>query len=736
MIFSPKTPQAPFDFYLMSVHVGVCHGPVDAIRRLVAKDKIFWEGYETGNTTITVVQDALFGGFRKEGGLVGGIDVLLGGPTQTLSAQQAGFLGLTPATAPGYRNVTSLWFRKDFSIPPGIYDGRRQGFYWGTQPVVPEVNVQVTRLPRQLNSAFAQIGLTPDANPAHIIFECLINDDWGRGVPISAIDLDSFNEASETLFNEGFGLSLMWAQQSNIDSFIQEILDHINANFFLDPRTGLLKLKVVRGDYDPDTLREFGPDDLIVTSFQRESLSETINELVVTWTNPINEQEETVSLQDLANITIQGSIVSDSANYYGIRNRDLAMAVCARDLRHRAYPLAKVEISCNRKAWDLNPGDVFKLNYPEYGIETIILRVTNINYGAVGNPQIDITAVEDIFGLEASQFSLPPGTQWDDPATAPTPMSPVLVTSLPYYLIANQISAPDLGTLIDGEAVAGIFASTSNEDVIFYDLLAERFDTTGALVYESIGERTPVGSARLVSGVAAASQSVVQFTSLQGGESLRVGQYLLFGTAETAQEICIISAVSGSNYTIRRGLCDTVPKTWAANSLAYVFNFNNRFFDDLQTQAGDLVKFKMITVTSLGRLSDSLAPVEQATMSDRAFRPICPSDCTVNGVKFGTATVLLTSALTLTWANRDFTAVPSTPHLWTDPSQNLPSGQQTRIRVFDSSDVEVFSGLYSGTGASIPASSLGPDANLRVRFSSEKASDASLQFFEILVTRI
>jgi hypothetical protein len=736
MIFSPKKPQAPFDFYLMSVHLGVCHGPVDAIRRLTARDKIFWEGYETGNTTITVVQDGLFGGFRKEGGLVGGIDVLLGGSSQVLTNQQASFLNLTPAQAPGYRSTTTLWFRKDFSIPPGIYDGRREGFYWGTQPVVPEIAVQVERIPRQLNATFAAIGPNPDANPAHIIYECLINDDWGRGVPPSAIDVSGFDQASEVLFNEGLGLSLIWSQQANIDAFIQEVLDHINATFFLDPRTGLLRLKLIRGDYDVDSLPEFGPDDVIVNSFQRESISETINELVVTWTNPENEQEETVSLQDLANITIQGSVVSDSANYYGIRNADLAMAICARDLRQRGYPLATVELSCSRRAWYLNPGDVFKLNYPEYGIETLILRITNINYGSAGDPTITISAVEDIFGLENSEFASPPGTEWVDPSVPPTPMNNVLITSLPYYLIANQISTPDLNTLSEDDAVAGIFASSDNADVIFYDLQAQRLDTANNLVFESIGERTQIGSARISTALSREAFSTIQFNNPEGGERIRQGQYLLFGTPETNQEICLVTSVSGINVTIARGLCDTVPRVWASNSRCFVFNFENSFSDDTPSLDGDEVAFRLFPTTSQGRIADVLVSTESATLSGRAFLPLCPSNCSVNGEGFGSVNVALTDDLNIEWSSRNFLDIPTTPQLWSDTSSSNPPGQQTRIQIFDSLNNQVFSQLTTGNYLVVDDSLLGPDSQLRVRFSSVIDGSPSLQFYEILVNRL
>src|SRR4029077_7040927 len=123
------------------------------------------------------------------------------------------------------------------------------------------------------------------------------------------------------------------------------------------------------------SLPEFMPDDSLVTNFSRKLWGETINEIVVTWTNPDNEEEETVVAQDLANIEAQGGVISDGRNYYGVRNAQLAMRLGQRALRSAATPLAKCDLEVNRTAWALLPGDVCKLVSPEDGIDRIVMRV-------------------------------------------------------------------------------------------------------------------------------------------------------------------------------------------------------------------------------------------------------------------------------------------------------------------------------------------------------------------------
>ena len=86
-------------------------------------------------------------------------------------------------------------------------------------------------------------------NPAHIIHECLTDQLWGMGTPVAALDDAAFREAADTLFDESFGLSMIWVRQTSIENFVQEVLDHINAVLFSDPATGLLTLKLIRNDY-------------------------------------------------------------------------------------------------------------------------------------------------------------------------------------------------------------------------------------------------------------------------------------------------------------------------------------------------------------------------------------------------------------------------------------------------------------------------------------------------------
>jgi hypothetical protein len=166
--------------------------------------------------------------------------------------------------------------------------------------------------------------LRPRRQPvyAHIIYDGALTEHrlgHGHGLTDILIDVDSFEDAGVVLYNEPLGLSMIWTRQSSIQDFIQEVLDHIQAALFVDPQTGLLTLKLIRGDYDVGTLPTIDPSNATLTNFGRKLWGEIVNEISVTWTNPDNEQDETVTVHDLASITTQGGIISDSRNYYGVR---------------------------------------------------------------------------------------------------------------------------------------------------------------------------------------------------------------------------------------------------------------------------------------------------------------------------------------------------------------------------------------------------------------------------------
>lgn len=95
--------------YSMSIHFGVCT-EADEVLEIIIGEKLAWSGSVTREGNIPINKPTLFGGIKKEGGAVGNVWVLFGGPLQTVPDFIAARFGLTRATAPGFRGLMSLFF--------------------------------------------------------------------------------------------------------------------------------------------------------------------------------------------------------------------------------------------------------------------------------------------------------------------------------------------------------------------------------------------------------------------------------------------------------------------------------------------------------------------------------------------------------------------------------------------------------------------------------------------------
>lgn len=109
---SSKKPKMSVVEYSMSVHFGVCSGPVDSVKAIYIGEKKAWEGNQTTSGVISVDKHDLFGGIKKEGGIKGDIAVLLGTSTQVIPNALSSLFGRQPVEMPAYRGITSLFFKQ------------------------------------------------------------------------------------------------------------------------------------------------------------------------------------------------------------------------------------------------------------------------------------------------------------------------------------------------------------------------------------------------------------------------------------------------------------------------------------------------------------------------------------------------------------------------------------------------------------------------------------------------
>ena len=717
--------------YRLSLHYGICHGPVDALKAIYVGEKEAWSGIVYDDVPIPVNNPDLFGGQKKEGGVVGSATFLPGGATQVMPEELANKLGRTSANCPAYRGIASVFFHS--SGYGGYYRYSGGGFLWGTNnPYLRSIWMKVRRSPKALPVDLRMIG--NDANPAAIIYECLTDKVWGMGASDAIIDAPSFETSAATLLSEGFGLSMLWTRSATVEAFVTEVIDHIQATLFVNPRTGKLTLKLIRSDYDVDDLPVLDETNCTVTGFDRKAWGETTNEIVVTWTNPENEQEETVVAQDLANITIQGAVISDSRNYYGVRNADLAMFLAKRDLVTASAPLAAFDIDVDRSAWNFVPGGCAILNYPEYGIEGLVLRLGKIDYGRPGTPTIKVSALEDIFGLPTASYTTPDETEWADPSADPQPITLSRVITAPGFFSSAALSVGDAAALDFPEVLSAIIASQDNQDAVAYDLVQQTVLPNGDVVGETTATKPILGNCLLDDVLPAEATTVLgSFPPMIGGTGPSISGFLFIGaTTEQFQEIALIQSFDEDDgWTLKRGVLDTVPRSWPVDTPVWFVSRGTNFVDSSQIRSsGEVVRYKLLTRTSRGLLSATLAPVVGATLTSRPHLPSRPADVKVGGVGFGTLDVSATppSTVAVTWANRNRLLEDSQVLAWNDGTVTPEAGQTTTItiRTVSGTVLSTYNGL-TGTSYNVPLTDWGTNAIGDVYITSKRDGLESLQ---------
>lgn len=89
--------------YFMGAHMGLVHGPVDALNRIRVADKVVWLGEVTESDSFEIEQPEIFGGKGAEGGIQGTFTFANGEPAQLPSAYLQEQLG---EPVPAFRGVT------------------------------------------------------------------------------------------------------------------------------------------------------------------------------------------------------------------------------------------------------------------------------------------------------------------------------------------------------------------------------------------------------------------------------------------------------------------------------------------------------------------------------------------------------------------------------------------------------------------------------------------------------
>lgn len=569
---------------------------------------------------------------------------------------------------------------------------------------------------------FAVMGDSSAMNPAHIVRECLTDPLWGMGYLDSDIDDVSFQAAANKLYSENMGISIIWDTQTTIEEFIKLILRHIDATLYVDRISGRFVLKLIRADYDESTLLVLDPSNVDnVTDFTRPSFGELTNSVTVSYWNATTGSTSTLTVQDIALAQQQGATIGTSVSYEGFVDAVTASRAAQRDLKALSTPIASCTIITNRVAENLNIGSVFKLTWPDYDLNELVMRVTSIGFGDGKNNRIRIQCAQDVFALPDEAYVVPPPPAWEDPTQQPEPIVSRAVFEVPYLELVQRQGQTAVDNLLQvnnnpdaGYVAAGAVRPSSGA-------LTARLFTNNGSGYEDASALDFGPGAKLAANI---DQMATTFaiSDLVEGEGITLGTWFQMGT-----ELMSVEAISSSSITVKRGVLDTVPVAHTSGE-ALIFWDAFAEADPTEYVASDVVGVKLLTVTGSGQLPLNGAPEDIITLASRAIRPYPPGNFKIDGSYFPTGTIF--QDFDVSWATRNrVQQTAGTLIGFTDGDITPEAGTTYEIDVYDANSNTLLK-TTSGISAS-PATLVGTDypaaTKLRVELFSKRGSYRSFQ---------
>lgn len=711
--------------------MGLCHGPIDNISRIKVDDVVLWEG-TLSSGSLSINEPDLFGGQSREGGITGTLTLLKGTASQGVNSYLSGILG---SLVPAFRRVASIVLQHMYLtmnpyMKPWSFFGQRillrsdGSAQWQSSLAIIPVTVTDENGDNVTINAM---------NPIHMIRECLTDQFWGMGYNEADMDDTVFLAAAQTLHDEGLGLCMLWDAEQTIEDFVKEILRHIDAAVYVNRRTGKYGVKLIRADYTVGSLLTLDESNISELNDQKQlTFGELTNSITLKYHDVYNNNEASLSLQDIALIQAQGNEISASPTYPGIVDPTNAAKIAQRDLTALSSALFSCTVYTNQTAKDLIVGSVFKLNWSKLQINGMVMRVTEIAYGDGRDKKIRLKCVQDVFGYPNNVFIAPPTSGWTPVRTPPGAPSYQIAYELPYYGMIRESTQSAVDAMI-----------TENPDLGFVGVSAARGFTGGSAINAAVwtdsgtGYTSKVTADFAAAGVTTAALDYLDTTmTLTGYKNLDLVEVNTW--FQIGDELCaVVDTSSSPTFTIRRGVLDTTPAQHVAGSVV-MFWEDYKGVDPTEYVNGDSVDVKILPSNSTG-----LYPLADATplnieVVGRPARPFLPGQIKFDGGYYPDVGTIFSSDITMSWVHRNRKLQTGGTLIgFVDGTVTVEPGTTYEIRLYNMSDVlqYTYTGI-SGNSYVLPIADFGSISGgfMKVKLNAIRDGLTSFQTFEHTVT--
>lgn len=452
-----------YRYYCGEVFV-LCYGPDTHVERVTIGERLMYQavvGSDNAGGSFLIDDPEAWGGDQPpgEGGQYSLCDITRGNYSDPANAYLASVIGVS---------VPALW-GISLLVSRGFSGFTESGFFAaggvGFTPRFKEWKVVCRRQPSNLGvPEFSKVGR--HANPMEVYYEHCTSLEYGARLPVSEINIASFQSAAETLFNEGLGWSGKIESATSPEQVRKNIEAQIDAQ--ADPSASLgLTIRLIRRTYSIPALPVLNQSNVVrVDRYAPGTYEDTVNKVIVPFEDQNNNFKPRPGIYiDPANQIIQGGrIVPITQSYIGVGDYPTANLLATRDGRALSIPRPPLEcevLSSVGKQRYLGEVVKFEWSQPTF---SKVMRVTSITKGTTRDPNYRLTLIEDQFATGIRTFGEPSGTQHSDPGAgldvAPPSASWDTVTN-PTTGLAQIVVEQGDGTfvsMIDGRIIFGTYA--------------------------------------------------------------------------------------------------------------------------------------------------------------------------------------------------------------------------------------------------------------------------------------
>jgi len=686
--------------YMIGMELALCWGKIDSISEVWFGDNQAFGPLtedlpvagQNDEAEFIVDQKELFGGEGNGGGVSATCYLYAGSHTQPAND----YLTAQTGRAYHHRGVAKvIWHgpRSDYKDSGRV----------GESNFVPPIKFRVQNYPKFLASGKYVIGTGDQkgANPAEVIYALLTGryiglDTTDGAVPVipeNMIDSASFIAAANTLHTENMGISFQWQRDSTVQEIIEDIVYHIDGFMSEDTHTGLIRLVLNRQDYNPDLVPVFDESNIKdIVQYSRISPSAAVNRMKASFTDPSEVFKSIpVMVEDLGNMYEQEGGSPGEMDLHMFHDVTACIQRATWELVQLSEGIVSGTMITNRDSYALNIGDPFKLSWAGYGVDGLLCRVAEKKVGAMGNREIEIKFVQDVFGIGTAIYSPPTGGGWTDIYHDPEDIVDYEFFEMPHWiwnLSFDQTTTYQMFLLCsyptnDTIGYQPMLSFPAGDDEYYtYGMggdMPETDFTTIAMDYPQAagpGVDDTVGIT-VLGGLPEDMQSTVTHAQIRDDfrNWIKIGDEILAYKSHT---------VNGDGTTtlngVYRGLIDGVPQRHPVGQR--VWFLGDGFIRLLHYfEQDEQFNLKTIVTSSKGVLDISNAAAKNWTITRRRELPYVPGNIQFNG---GYYTEVIEGALEVTWSPRDRTNVTNL-FAWDDATQSPESGATVNINVYGQS---------------------------------------------------